>query len=265
MPKFSANISMLFTEVDFLDRFEKAALAGFKAVEYQFPYAWEAEQLAEKAATYGLQTVLHNFPPGDWDAGERGLALLPGRQEEFKKSVRLALHYAKTTACPCLNCLAGLKREDISEADIRQTLVANLRFAADALGRENIRLLVEPLNARDVPGFYLNRSAPALALMKEVDHPNIWLQYDIYHMQIMEGNLMQTIQKNLPRIAHIQLADNPGRHEPGTGEINFANLLAFIDHAGYGGWIGCEYKPAGRTEDGLGWLKPYLQRRDDDG
>jgi hydroxypyruvate isomerase len=258
MSRFSANISMLFTEVDFLDRFEKAALAGFKAVEYQFPYAWEADLLAEKAAAYGLQTVLHNFPPGDWDAGERGIALIPGRQEDFKESVRVALHYAKTTACPCLNCLAGLKANDISEADMRQTLVANLRYAADALGRENIRLLIEPLNAHDVPGFYLNRSAPALALIETIDHPNIWLQYDIYHMQIMEGNLAQTIQKNLPRIAHIQLADNPGRHEPGTGEINFANLFTFIDQAGYEGWIGCEYKPAGRTEDGLGWLKPYL-------
>ncbi len=258
MPRFSANISMLFTEVDFLDRFEQAALAGFEAVEYQFPYAWQAERLAEKAAMHGLQTVLHNFPPGDWDAGERGIALLPERVADFRESVRLALHYAKTTACPCLNCLAGLKPEDTSEADMRRTLVANLRFAADALGRENIRLLIEPLNAQDVPRFYLNRSAPALALIEEVEHPNIWLQYDVYHMQIMEGNLMQTIQRNLPRIAHIQVADHPGRHEPGTGEINFANLFAFIDQAGYEGWIGCEYKPAGRTEEGLDWLKPYL-------
>ena len=259
MPKFSANLAMLFGEVDFLARFERASRVGFKAVEYMFPYEWRKEQLAEQLDKYGLEQVLHNLPPGNWSGGERGIACLPGREGEFQESVGLAVEYAKAFKCPRLNCLVGIAPKGVSAEKIRRTLVDNLRFAATALEKEGIRLLVEPLNDRDVPGFYLVHTRDALQLFGEVNHPNLRLQYDIYHMQIMEGNLTRTIIDNLAHIAHMQLADNPGRHEPGTGEINYTNLFRFIDEAGYDGWLGCEYKPAGVTEDGLEWVKPYLK------
>ena len=259
MPKFSANLAMLFGEVDFLARFERASRVGFKAVEYMFPYEWRKEQLAEQLDKYGLEQVLHNLPPGNWSGGERGIACLPGREGEFQESVGLAVEYAKTLKCPRLNCLVGIVPKGVPAEKVRRTLVDNLRFAATALEKEGIRLLVEPLNDRDVPGFYLVHTRDALQLFEEVNHPNLRLQYDIYHMQIMEGNLTRTIIDNLAHIAHMQLADNPGRHEPGTGEINYTNLFRFIDEAGYDGWLGCEYKPAGVTEDGLEWVKPYLK------
>jgi len=257
MPKFCANLTMLFNEVDFLDRFEKAAKAGFKGVEYLFPYAWKKEQLVEKLGAFGLSQALHNLPAGDWNKGERGIACLPGRETEFQEGVGKAIEYAKALKCPQVNCLAGLTPAGVPADKVRKTLVANLRFAAAALEKEGIRLLVEALNDKDVPGFYLVRTADVLALIKEVGHTNVYVQYDVYHMQIMEGNLTKTIQANLDKIAHIQIADNPGRNEPGTGEINYPNLFKAIDAAGYKGWIGCEYKPAGKTEDGLGWVKSY--------
>ena len=257
MPKFCANLTMLFNEVDFLDRFEKAATAGFKGVEYLFPYAWKKEQLAEKLGAFGLSQALHNLPAGDWNKGERGIACLPGRETEFQEGVGKAIEYAKALKCPQVNCLAGLTPAGVPADKVRKTLVANLRFAAAALEKEGIRLLVEALNDKDVPGFYLVRTADVLALIQEVGHPNVYVQYDVYHMQIMEGNLTKTIQANLDKIAHIQIADNPGRNEPGTGEINYPYLFKTIDAAGYQGWIGCEYKPAGKTEDGLGWLQPF--------
>ena len=257
MPKFCANLTMLFNEVDFLDRFEKAAKAGFKGVEYLFPYAWKKEQLVEKLGAFGLSQALHNLPAGDWNKGERGIACLPGRETEFQEGVGKAIEYAKALKCPQVNCLAGLTPAGVPADKVRKTLVANLRFAAAALEKEGIRLLLEALNDKDVPGFYLVRTADVLALIKEVGHTNVYVQYDVYHMQIMEGNLTKTIQANLDKIAHIQIADNPGRNEPGTGEINYPNLFKAIDAAGYKGWIGCEYKPAGKTEDGLGWVKSY--------
>jgi hydroxypyruvate isomerase len=257
MPKFCANLTMLFNEVDFLDRFEKAAKAGFKGVEYLFPYAWKKEQLVEKLGAFGLSQALHNLPAGDWNKGERGIACLPGRETEFQEGVGKAIEYAKALKCPQVNCLAGLTPAGVPADKVRKTLVANLRFAAAALEKEGIRLLVEALNDKDVPGFYLVRTADVLALIKEVGHANVYVQYDVYHMQIMEGNLTKTIQANLDKIAHIQIADNPGRNEPGTGEINYPNLFKAIDASGYKGWIGCEYKPAGKTEDGLGWVKSY--------
>lgn len=259
MPKFSANLTMLFTEVDFLDRFVRASQFGFKGVEYLFPYGWKKEQLAEKLEKYGLQQVLHNLPAGNWDAGERGIACLPGREGEFQESVAKAIEFAKALKCPRLNCLVGKTPQGIPLEKVRQTLLSNLRFAAAALEKEGIRLLIEPLNDQDIPGFYLVHTRDALELMQEVKHPNLLLQYDIYHMQMMEGNLTKTILNNLSRIGHIQLADIPGRHEPGTGEINFTNLFRFIDQAGYEGWIGCEYTPIGKTEDSLQWIRPYLQ------
>lgn len=258
MLRFSANLSTLFGEVDFLDRFQRAAAAGFRAVECQFPYQWPKEALAEKLERHNLELVLHNIPPGDLSAGERGITCLPGRTTEFQESVGRAIEYAGYLKCPRLNCLAGIPPADMPAEEIRRVLVENLRFAAAALQRAGITLLVEALNSIDVPGFYLATSGQAFDLLDEVNHPNLKFQYDIYHMQIMEGDLTRTVRENLHRIGHIQLADNPGRHEPGTGEINFRNLLPAIDEAGYDGWFGCEYRPAGVTEAGLDWLKPFL-------
>ena len=259
MPRFDANLTMLFNELDFLDRFEAAANAGFKGVEYLFPYAYPKERLAERLAANGLTQVLHNLPAGDWAAGERGIACLPDRVREFQDGVGKAIDYAKALGCKQLNCLAGIPPSHLDPARVRSTLVANLRFAAEKLETAGIRLLVEPCNTRDIPGFFLNRSQQAIELIDDVGSDNLWLQYDIYHMQIMEGDLAPTIQRLLPRIAHMQLADNPGRNEPGTGEINYPFLFKFIDRLGYRGWIGCEYKPAKTTSEGLGWAKSYLQ------
>jgi hydroxypyruvate isomerase len=260
MPKFSANLTMMFNEVDFLDRFERAAKADFRAVEYLFPYGLSKGQLVDQLGQYNLEQALHNLPAGNWQAGERGIACLPGREGEFREGVGLAIEYAKALKCSRLNCLVGKAPQGVPPEKIRQTLVDNLRFAAKALEKEGIQLLIEPLNDQDIPGFYLVHTRDAIRVFEEVDHLNLWLQYDIYHMQIMEGNLTKTILAHLPRIAHIQLADNPGRHEPGTGEINFANLFRSIDEADYKGWIGCEYIPAGKTEEGLEWIKPYLEK-----
>jgi hydroxypyruvate isomerase len=257
MVRFSANLTKLFTEVDFPDRFELAAKAGFEAVEFAFPYRWKKGDLAERIARYGLQQVLFNLPPGNWENGDRGIACLPGREREFRESVTLAIEYAKALNCPLVNCLVGKSPAEAPPERIRRTLVENLRFAAATLEKEGIRLLIEPLNPLDVPGFYLYGTRNAFHLMKEVGHPNLYLQYDVYHMQIVEGDLMRTIQANLSRIAHIQIADNPGRNEPGTGEINYPNIFCFLDQQGYGGWIGCEYNPLRTTEEGLGWMKPY--------
>jgi hydroxypyruvate isomerase len=254
MPRFSANLSMLFTEHGFLDRFERAAAAGFEAVEYMFPYPFPAEQLVERLGANGLQQVLHNLPAGDWDAGERGIACHPDRVGEFQEGVGRAVEYAKALRCPQVNCLAGKAPSGAPEGKARETLVANLRFAADQLGRNGVRLLLEPVNTRDIPGFYVNRTAQALAIMDEVGSDNLFLQYDVYHSQVMEGDLARTIEANLPRIRHVQVADNPGRNEPGTGEINYPFLFAHLDRLGYDGWVGCEYKPKGATEEGLGWF-----------
>ncbi|MFC1905023.1 hydroxypyruvate isomerase [Chloroflexota bacterium] len=261
MPKFCANISKLFNEVDFLNRFERAYIAGFRGVECVFPYEWDKELIAEELRKYGLEHVLFNLPGGNWAAGERGIACLPGREEEFQDGVGLAIDYAKVLKCSRINCVVGFTPQEVPEEKVRQTLVNNLRFAASALEEEEIRLLVEPVNNQDLPGFYLTRTNQALSLINEVNHSNLWLESDIYHMQIMDGNLTKTINDNLNRIAHVQIADNPGRHEPGTGEINYTNLFSFIDRAGYDGWIGCEYDPIGITEDGLTWFQPYLLKQ----
>lgn len=258
MLKFSANLTMLFNEVDFPDRFEKAAQAGFKGVEYLFPYPWGKDQLVNELGRNGLSQILHNLPAGDWGAGERGLACIPGREMEFQEGVGLAIEYAKALGCSQLNCLVGLTPLGVSPEKVRRTLMANLLFAASALEKEGIRLLVEPLNDQDLPGFHLVHTREALQLFKELGHRNLWLQYDVYHMQVMEGNLTKTLLDNLDIISHIQIADNPGRQEPGTGEINFSNLFKFLETSGYNRWIGCEYRPAGRTEDGLHWLGPFL-------
>ena len=253
MPKFAANLSMLFTEVPFLDRFEPAAVAGFSAVEFLFPYAFSVADIQQRLRAHGLALVLHNLPAGNWEAGERGIACLPDRVDEFRAGVAQAIEYATALGVPQLNCLAGKAPAGVDDALLRQTFIANLKFAAAALKQAGLKLLIEPINHYDIPGFYLNRTAQAVAILDEVGAENAYVQYDIYHAQRMEGELAATMQKYLARIGHIQLADNPGRNEPGTGEINYPFLFAHLDRIGYGGWIGCEYKPATTTQAGLGW------------
>jgi len=255
MPRFAANLTMLFNELPFLDRFERAAQAGFDAVEFLFPYAYPAQEIRSRLDAHALQLVLHNLPAGDWDAGERGIGCLPGRSEEFRDGVARGIEYAGALGVKQLNCLAGKAPAGADEALLRKTFVANLRHAAGALKKAGIRLLIEPINTFDIPGFYLNRTAQAISILDEVDSDNLFLQYDIYHAQRMEGELAATLQTQLARIGHVQLADNPGRHEPGTGEINYPFLFAHLDRIGYRGHVGCEYKPATTTEAGLGWLK----------
>lgn len=255
MLRFCANLGFLFTEVDFEQRFECAARAGFRGVEYMFPYAYPPERLQRCLSDSALTQVLFNLPAGDWAMGERGIACLPGREAEFRAGVAQAINYANALGCRQLNCLAGLAPAGVADTQIGETLKANLRYAAAKLGEHNIRLLVEPINSRvDMPGFWLDTPSKALALIDELAVPNLWLQYDIYHAQIMEGDLARRISGSLARIGHLQLADNPGRHEPGTGEINYPFLFELLDSLGYSGWIGCEYQPLAGTEAGLGWL-----------
>ena len=253
MPKLAANLTMLFNEVPFLERFEAAASAGFRGVEFQFPYAFEADRIAEKLKANGLDLVLHNLPAGNWEAGERGIACDPGRIGQFQDSVEEAIRYARVLGATQLNCLAGIAPPGVSAEQARATLVGNLKFAAGKLKEEGIDLLIEPINTFDIPGFFLSGTQQALAIIADTGSDNLYLQYDIYHMQRMEGELAATIKANLPMIRHIQLADNPGRFEPGTGEINYRFLLAMLDEIGYAGWVGCEYKPKAGTALGLGW------------
>lgn len=263
MPRFAANLTMLFTELAFLDRFEAAAGAGFKGVEFLFPYAYEKDVLAERLRAHGLTQILHNLPAGDWEAGERGIACRPDRQGEFQDGVGAAIAYATALGCRRVNCLAGIGPEGVPEHSLRETFVANLEFAAAKLKEAGVKLLIEPVNTRDIPGFYLCRTDQALRIIDEVGSDNLALQYDVYHMQVMEGDLATTLERNLPSIGHIQIADPPGRHEPGTGEINYAFLFRLLDRLGYEGWIGCEYRPQAGTEEGLGWIKPYLSAAGD--
>ena len=259
MPKFAANLTMLFTELPFLDRFEQAAKAGFEAVEFLFPYAFPAEEIQQRLQTHKLKLVLHNLPAGDWDAGERGIACHPDRVSEFREGVAKAIVYAKALGVGQLNCLAGKAPVGVADDVLRQTFVENLRFAAAELKKAGLRLLIEPINTFDIPGFYLNRTTQAVSILVEVGADNAFVQYDIYHAQRMEGELAATMQKYLPRIGHIQLADNPGRNEPGTGEINYPFLFAHLGRIGYDGWIGCEYKPATTTEAGLDWRQRLVK------
>jgi hydroxypyruvate isomerase len=253
MPQFAANLTMLFTEVPFLERFAAARAAGFDAVEYLFPYAYPKHILADQLQHHQLRQVLHNLPAGDWDAGERGIACHPDRVAEFREGVARAIDYATALGCPRVNCLAGKVPAGVAQEHAHVTFVGNLKFAAAALQEAGIRLLIEPINHYDIPGFFLTRTEQALAIVEEVGSDNLFVQYDIYHAQRMEGELGSTLQKHLHRIGHIQLADNPGRHEPGTGEINFRWLLGHIDALGYQGTIGCEYKPRTTTTQGLDW------------
>lgn len=253
MPQFAANLTMLFADRPFLERFEAARQAGFEAVEFLFPYEWPAQQIKQLLDHNQLQLVLHNLPAGDWAAGDRGMACDPARVSEFRQGVAQAIEYAKVLGVPQLNCLAGKRPAGVDPKQMEDTLVENLGYAATELKQHGLHLVIEAINSFDIPGFYLNTTAQTLDLIEKVGSDNLFVQYDIYHMQRMEGELANTLEQHLDQIAHIQLADNPGRNEPGTGEINYAFLFKHLDRIGYKGWIGCEYNPAGKTEDGLGW------------
>ncbi len=261
MLRFSANISTLFADRPFLDRFKAAADAGFTHVECQFPYEASLADAVSAMRAAGVSMVLHNLPAGDWAAGQRGLACLPSAVAAFRDGVELAISYAKALGVRRLNCLAGIPESGVSLDASRKTLVANLRYAADALQDQGMDLLVEPINTKDVPGFMVSTSDQAMALLEEVGSDNAFIQYDLYHAQRMEGDLVNTMGRLLPRIGHMQIADNPGRAEPGTGEMRFDLLFEWIDQSDYEGFVGCEYFPAdnGRlgTELGLGWLKAH--------
>lgn len=254
MPKYAANVSMLFTEVDFLDRFGAAAKAGFKGVEYLSPYEVPADRIAEELHRHGLAQVLFNLPSGNWAAGERGIACHPGRMSEFRDGVETAIAYAKVLGNKQINCLAGILPRDVARGEAEETLIANLRYAAGKLADAGILLLVEAINSFDIPGFLLSGSRRTIDIIDRAGAPNLRLQYDIYHMQRMEGELARTIERLLPRIGHIQIAGNPGRMEPDKGEINYGYLMKRIDEWGYAGWVGAEYKPAKTTIEGLEWL-----------
>jgi hydroxypyruvate isomerase len=258
MPKLAANISMLFKEVPFLERFAAAGRCGFTAVEYQYPYEWPAQEIAARARQAGVQVVLHNMPRGDAQRGEHGTASLPGREQRFREDLERAIEYARAADCPRLHCMAGVMPPGSDRDAFHGTYVANIRFAAQRLAKEGMQVLIEPLSKGTMANCFLAGSAQAAAVLAEVAAPNAFLQYDLFHMQIMEGNLAETLERLLARIGHIQLADVPGRHEPGTGELNFDFLLAHIDRIGYRGWIGCEYNPAGDTVESLKWARPYL-------
>jgi hydroxypyruvate isomerase len=253
MPKFAANLSMLYTDTPFLDRFALAHAAGFEAVEFLFPYDYDAAQIADLLTRYQLTLVLFNLPAGDWLAGDRGMACDPHRIEEFQAGVASALSYATALGVTQLHCMAGKVPAGLPLPQAHATYLDNLRYAAQQLQPAGIDLLIEPINHYDMPGYLLTHSSQALQVIAEAACPNLFLQYDIYHMQRMEGELSNTIQANLPFIKHMQVADTPGRHEPGSGEINYRHLFAFIDRLGYDGWLGCEYLPAGDTNAGLGW------------
>lgn len=257
MPRFAANLSMLFTEVPLLERIDLAAKHGFRAVEVQFPYEVSAEQIRARLDHNRIPMVLHNLPAGNWASGDRGIACNPSRRPEFREGVALAMDYAITLGVTQLNCLAGKPGDSLADAVTRKTFVENIAYAADELGRKGLRLLIEPVNGRDVPGFWLDSVPKALAILDEVNSDNVALQFDIYHAQRSGGEIAGTLERNLHRIGHIQFADNPGRNEPGTGELNFSFLFDLIDRLDYKGWVGAEYKPATTTQAGLGWLKTY--------
>lgn len=260
MPRLAANLTYLFTELDFFDRFGAAAAAGFRGVEYQFPYAYEAAAVAGRLREHGLDMVLMNLPPGDWEAGEAGIACLPGREQEFRDGVEAGIDYARLIGCPQLNCLAGVAPQGTDPHELRDTFVANLRYAAGRLAEAGLRLLIEPINTRDRPGFYLSRSTQAAEIIDAVGTDNLYLQFDVYHTQVMQGDVVNNFEAQRRRIRHVQIADNPGRHEPGTGELNFPFILDAIDRMGYEGWVSCEYAPSTTTEASLGWAHDYLGR-----
>jgi hydroxypyruvate isomerase len=257
MPRFAANLSMMFNEVPFLDRFALAAKAGFKGVEFLFPYEHKAAEIAARLKDNGLQQVLFNAPAGDFAKGERGMAAIPGKQVAFRESIKLALEYAAVLACPRLHIMAGLKPEGVAHDTLTAVYGANLAYAAEECAKASVKPIIEPINHRDIPGFFLNTTDQAAAIIAAIGPEKLGMQFDLYHCQITEGDVVKRVEKHLPLIAHMQVADTPGRHEPGTGEVNWPFVFKTIDALGFRGWIGCEYRPAGETLAGLSWFAPY--------
>jgi hydroxypyruvate isomerase len=257
MPKFAANLSMMFNEHPFLERFAHAAEAGFRGVEFLFPYEHAPSEVAARLRGMGLENALFNLPPGDFSAGERGLAAVPGREKEFEASVEKALEYALALGTRRLHAMAGLIPASGDRERYRETYVRNLRFAAEKLSPHGITLLIEAINTRDIPGYFLNTQAESDSVCESVGAANIRMQMDCYHMQIVEGDLATKLQKYAARCGHIQIAGVPGRHEPDNGEINYPYIFGLLDEIGYEGWVGCEYRPAEGTVEGLGWFREW--------
>ncbi|WP_327672484.1 MULTISPECIES: 2-oxo-tetronate isomerase [unclassified Streptomyces] len=257
MPRFAANLSMLYPEYDFLDRFAAASADGFEAVEYLFPYAYGAGEIRARLDEHGLRQVLFNAPPGDWDGGERGIAALPGREAEVREGIEKALHYAAALGSPRVHMMAGLVPEGVSRAECRDTYLTNLAYAAEQAAPAGVDILIEPINTRDMPGYFLNHQADAHAVVREIGASNLKVQLDLYHCQIVEGDLTATLRRDLPtgRVGHLQIAGVPDRHEPDAGELNIRHLMSCVDELEFDGWIGCEYIPKAGTSEGLGWLK----------
>jgi hydroxypyruvate isomerase len=251
MPKFAANLSMMFNEWEFLDRFAAAADAGFRAVEFLFPYAWEPEEIAQRLASHGLTQALFNLPPGAWEAGERGLAALPERSADFRNSVATALRYAAATGVERLHVMSG--NADSNDPKARATYEDSLRYAVDEIGEKGLDVVIEPINRRDMPAFFLNDFGYAAELIGRLGLPRLKLQYDIYHRQILHGDVVKSLEAMMPIIGHVQIASVPARNEPGTGELNDDFVFRRLDDLGYAGFVGCEYRPAGKTLNGLSW------------
>lgn len=259
MPKFAANLSMMFNEAPFLDRFGLAAAAGFTAVEFLFPYEHPAAEIARRLGDHGLANVLFNAPPGDWAAGERGMACLPGRRAEFRDGIRRALDYAAALGCPRLHVMAGMMPAGVPRETLLAHYAMNIDFAAEECAKAGVKPVIEPINRRDMPGFFLETTAQAVQVIEAVGPERLGLQFDLYHCQVTEGDVVRRAQELLPFIAHMQVADTPGRHEPGTGEVNWDFVFERIDAMGYRGWIGCEYRPKGETLAGLGWFAKHRE------
>lgn len=260
MPRFAANLTLMFTEAPFLDRFERAAAAGFEAVEFLFPYEHEPEAIRERLDRHGLALALFNMPPGDWAAGERGMGAIPGREDEFRRNAEIALRYARVLRPGCVHAMAGITK-GLDQEECRRTFIENLRWAADLFAGEDITVLTEPLNARDVPGYFVAHQLDAVELCEEIDRPGVSVQLDVYHAQIMDGDLTRLIERMAGRFAHVQIASVPDRHEPDEGEINYAHVFGVLDRSGFDGFVGCEYNPRAGTEAGLGWFDPYRPHR----
>jgi hydroxypyruvate isomerase len=258
MPRFAANLSMMYTAVPFLERFGACAADGFRAVEFLFPYEHPAQVIRDELDRHGLQQVLFNAPPGSFEAGERGIASLPGRRDEFHQGIDKAIEYAKVLGCSRVHVMAGLLQRESEFTAQRELYVDNLGWAARRLGDAGLTMLIEPINTRDIPGYLLNTQADAHAIIERIGAPNLKVQMDLYHCQIVEGDVAMKIRKHLSGVGHIQIAGVPQRHEPDIGELNYPYLFELLDELGYDGWIGCEYRPKGRTSDGLRWLRPYL-------
>ena len=257
MPKFAANLTLMYSEYAFLDRFSAAAKDGFKGVEFLFPYEFAANDLQARLRSNGLEQILFNCPPGDWAAGERGVACLPGREEEFMQGIEQAVVYAEALGCTRLHVMAGLVHADWARERQRDTYIRNLEYAAQQAAAHNITVLIEPINTRDMPGYFLNRQEEAHSICREVNAPNLKVQFDLYHCQIVEGDVATKMRRDIAGIGHMQIAGVPERHEPDIGELNYPYLFRLMDQLGYDGWVGCEYRPESATSEGLGWLQAW--------